>query len=48
MRKFLSLFSLLPGKARAEAFQPPLPEVQSATAEVSYALACAQALVRRR
>lgn len=48
MRKFLTLLALLPGTARAEAFQPPLPEVQSATAEVSYALACAQVLVRRR
>lgn len=57
MRKFLPLIALLPGKSLAESFQPPLPEVQTATAEFSYALAslgfivvlaCAQALVRRR
>jgi hypothetical protein len=59
MRKFLPLIalSLLPGTGFAESFHPPLPEVQSATAEFSYALAslgfiavlaCAQALVRRR
>ena len=57
MRNLLIFVSLLPGTAFGEVFQPPLPEVQSATAEFSYAiasiafiatLAMAQFLIRKR
>lgn len=57
MRKFLPLLALRPSMALTETFHPPLRQVQSATAQVSYALGCigfiaalvcAQMLVRRR
>lgn len=57
MRNILTLALILPGTAFGETFQPPLPEVQSATAEFSYAiasiafiatLAMAQFLIRKR
>jgi hypothetical protein len=57
MFRLFALIALTPGLAFAEAFQPPIPEVQSATAELWYvlaslsfvlALAGAHFLVRRR
>ena len=57
MRILITLLLCLPSLAMAEAFQPPIPETQSATAEFSYALASlafiamlvgAQLLIRRR
>lgn len=33
------LLAVLPASARAEGFQPPIPEPQTAAAELSYAVA---------
>ena len=57
MYRIVTLAALIPSIAFAEAFQPPVPEVQSATAEFWYilaslslimALAGAHFLVKRR
>ncbi len=39
MRRLLPLFALLPGPALAEAFQRPIPQGETGTAAISYALA---------
>lgn len=39
MRRLPALLALLPGPALAETFQPPLPEIQTVAAALSYALA---------
>ncbi len=57
LRLSVLLLALLPGLAWAEGFQPPIPQPQTAAAELSYAiasvlmivlLAAAGWLVRRR
>ena len=39
MRILFVLLSLLPGAVWAESFQPPIPQAQTAAAELSYAVA---------
>ncbi|MBO9400163.1 protein NnrT [Shimia sp. R9_3] len=40
MKHFVALFALMASPAMAEAFDRPIPQAQSATAEFWYALAC--------